>query len=195
MRTLSILCIATSVGCLAGCRVDYTTPTAPARAVSPAEKNFDAVWQASRQTLRKYHFRLDRQDRRAGVLTTEPLTGMHFFEFWRKDAARPADYSESTLQTIYRTATVTIRPTAPKASTYAAKVDVVLRRSSKAAVHVTSTSEAYGLFRARGKERHATDADRQVERMAHCVELGHDRSLEAKLTRKIAAAARRLRGQ
>ena len=194
MRTLSILCIAMSVGCLAGCKVDYTTPTTQPRAMSPAEKDFEAVWQASRQTLRKYHFQLDREDRRAGILTTEPLTGMHFFELWRKDAARPTDYGESTLQTIYRTAKVTVRPTAPNASTYAAQVNLLLRRSSRAAAHVTSTSEAYGLFNTRRKGR-KTESLRQDERMAHCVELGHDRSLEAKLTKKIAAAARRLRGR
>lgn len=199
MKTLLVLCfVVPSVCCLPGCKVDYTKPATQPRALTAAEKDFEAVWQASRQTLRDYHFELDRQDRRAGVITTEPLTGMHFFELWRKDAARPADFGESTIQTIYRTAKVTIGPVKPDAKTYKAQVDVLLRRSDREFEDVTSTSEAVRLYRSGDrKRRRAPLPESGLARgaPADCVELGHDRSLEARLTADIAAAADKARGR
>ena len=199
MRTLLTLCLVVlSVCCPPGCKVDYTAPATQPRARTAAEKDFEAVWQASRQTLRRYHFELDRQDRRDGVITTEPLTGMHFFEFWRKDAARPADFGESTIQTIYRTATVTIKPVEPGAGTYKARVDVLLHRSDKPTGHVTSTSEAFSLFssgRRRRPRELLLESGLAGGPPADCVELGPDRSLEARLTADIAAAANKLRGR
>jgi len=198
MGTFRTACIAAVASCWPlGCGVEHTQPIGRPQKLTAAERDFEAVWQASRQTLRKYRFELDRQDRRAGTITTLPMTGMHFFEFWRKDAGRPADYAESTVQTLYRTARVTIRPVKPGAKTYKASVQVLLRRSSRPTAHVTSTSEAYSLFLAGeeggkrrrfllGEDLHAAGED--------FVELGNDRSLEAKLTADIAEAAGRLRG-
>lgn len=181
---------ALAAGLLGGCEVKYTQPQAQPKSLSAAEEDFEAVWQAARTTLRRHHFELDRQDRRAGVITTVPMTGMHFFEFWREDAARPADYAESTVQTIYRTAQVTVRPTQPQAETYQANVQVFLSRSSRGTPQVTSTSEAYSLFsmgrdrRARRRFLEASDWARHRE--GGLVDLGNDRSLEAKLTAEIA---------
>ena len=178
---------------LSGCEVAYTEPATQPAPRTAAEEDFEAVWQASRQTLRSYHFELDRQDRRDGILTTGPMTGMHFFEFWRQDAARPADFAESTFQTVYRTARVTVQPVKGRPGTYHAQVEVFLRRSDRGPANVTSTSDAYSLVnprrgpRRRGGQPGEPGADQIVE-------LGNDRGLEAKLTAAIAAAADRLRG-
>jgi hypothetical protein len=199
MRNLRMLClVALSVCCLPGCKVEYTEPVVPPRALSAAEEDFEALWQASRETLRKYHFKLDRQDRRHGIIDTEWMTGMHFFEFWRKDAARPADFGESTIQTIYRKAKVTLSPAEEDPTTYKAKVQVLLRRSDKPTGNVTSTSEALSLFRSGRRRRPRTlllESDRPEVSEAEYVELGQDRSLEARLTADIAAAADRRRGR
>ena len=198
MRTLRVCLAAASAAALVGCQVEYTEPTARPQPLSDAERDFEAVWQAARQTLGEYHFELDRQDRRAGVLTTLPMTGMHFFELWRKDAARPADFGESTIQTLYRTAQVTVRPVRAGAKTYQAQVEVLLRRSNEPLSQITSTSQAYSLFTARGRRRKRREslleADWSRLRTEHITNLGNDRSLEAKLTADISAAADKLRG-
>lgn len=199
MRTLVLTFLwALSAGCLAGCKVQYTHPaTQPAR-LTAAEANFEAVWQGSRSTLQRYHFEIGRQDRRAGVIATLPMTGMHFFEFWRKDAARPTDFGESTIQTVYRTAQVTIRPVKGRDGTYEATVEVLLSRSNRPRAHVTSTSEAYSLFRTGGRDRRRRgpllEDDPRGPARDYLTDLGHDRGLEAKLTADIAAAAGKLRG-
>lgn len=196
MRTFITSClVALPAGLPAGCQLAYTQPTTQPARLSAAERDFEAVWQASRQTLQGYHFELDRQDRRAGVITTAPLTGMHFFELWRKDAVRPADFGESTVQTIYRTARVTVRPIQADAQTYQARVEVSLHRSDKPAPQVTSTSDAYSLFSLRGGRKGRPQP--LLEATAGGgprVDLGQDRALEAKLASDIAAAADRLRG-
>jgi len=199
MRDLRMPClVALSLCCLPGCKVQYTQPVVPPRALSAAEEDFEALWQASRETLRKYHFKLDRQDRRHGIIDTEWMTGMHFFEFWRQDAARPADFAESTIQTIYRKAKVTLGPAEEDPKTYKAKVQVFLLRSDKPTGSVTSTSEALSLFHSGRRRRPSTfllESERPDVSAADYVELGQDRSLEAKLTADIAAAADRRRGR
>jgi hypothetical protein len=195
MRKLISLSVA-ALGALAagGCAVKYTEPTTQPAPLSAAEKDFDAVWQASRQTLTSYGFELDRQDRRAGVIETRAMTGMHFSEVWRKDAPRPIDVGESTVQTIYRTARVTVRPTAPEAARYKAQVEVFLERSNRPTPLVTSTSDAYGLFRVSGDAAPGRAADDSEGEAAVTTELGSDRALEAKLTAAIAKAAEKRRG-
>ena len=93
----------------AGC----ATHTRPAPGVSTAveaDPGFEALWRAAEDVLQEYRFRIDRKDRRAGVITTHPLLGRHGLEFWRKDATTWREVLEGTLQTIYRSVTVQILP-------------------------------------------------------------------------------------
>jgi hypothetical protein len=201
MRTLLLGSVAVWASALAaGCTPQYTQPASQPQHLSAAEKDFDAVWEASRQTLQKYYFQLDREDRRAGVITTAPMTGKQWFEFWRQDAVRPADVAESTLQTIHRTAQVTIRPTKAGAETYQAQVDVFLRRSDKPSPEVSSTSDAIRLFSdKRDRKQHHPEpllaSTGGTEGIDYTADLGHDRALEAKLSGDIAAATAKARGK
>jgi hypothetical protein len=155
------------LACLcAGC-VNFDKPVAPEVALAPAERNFEAVWNASLAVLRDYRFTVAVQDRREGMITTSPLVGKQWFEFWRKDAATPADAMESSIQTIYKSVTVTIRPEANEPDRYVAAVKVDLARSDKPAMVVTDTSEAYGLFTMTGtRSRWLTSFGRTAEEEA-----------------------------
>jgi hypothetical protein len=66
------------------------------------EQEFDGVWESAQNVLRRHHFVLDRVDRRQGVITTQPATSQHFFEFWRRDVATTRDFFEATLNPIRR---------------------------------------------------------------------------------------------
>jgi len=144
--------LSAAVAAAGGCSAFRTAPPMPATQ-SPT---FNALWDASTETLRHHHFKIDRADRRAGVITTFPLLGRHWFEFWRADARTPRDVAEGTLQSIYRTATVRIRPAEAPAGrpdmAYATEVDVRTSRSARPNVRVTSTSEAYDLFVGEGAD-------------------------------------------
>jgi len=152
MRAIAtVLVVACGAGLLCGC-VKYTKPVAAAPKLTPAQRNFEALWQGSLDVLRDYGFTVDRQDRREGIITTRPLVGRQWFEFWRKDAATPYDVLEGSLQTIYRTALVRIWATDPNTGNYQAGVEVVLTRSDKEQSAVETVSDAYGMFTMPGGE-------------------------------------------
>ncbi len=194
---LAILLASLATGC-----VRYTEPVLTEQAPAP-ETQRRGLWEASRDVLGGYGFSLDRQDFRAGVLTTHPMVGKHFFEFWRKDAVTPYDLAESSVQKIYRQVTVRLAPTQPGEETYKPIVEVVVSRSDRHRLEVTSTSDAFDLFLIpTGEEPVPVNlADRRSAEWPSdggddIVPLGGQEGLAARLTAEIMAAAeRRLAGQ
>lgn len=170
----------------------HSKPVGMQRELTPAERNFEITWRASQDVLEKYRFELDRMDRREGVIITESMVGKHFGEFWRKDSVTMRDKAESTLQTIYRRAIVTIRPTSPGASTWKARVVVEVDRSERPALQLTSTSDAYDMFILPGGENRSKylldyGKDDQEKEKGGIAELEPDKKLAAKIEADISA--------
>ncbi|HOF19550.1 MAG TPA: hypothetical protein PK082_11620 [Phycisphaerae bacterium] len=198
---LPVLALLAATLAAAGC-ANYTEPVVAPGAMTPAERNFEAAWLAAREVLGRYDFQIDREDRRSGTITTLPMTGKHWWEFWRKDAATRRDLIESTLQTIYRQAKVSIRPAG--ADGYQVSVEVQAYRSNLQELQVTNTSEAYDLFTLPGEEKerkkhlleYVRDDDQggAQDRREWMTPLGRDAGLEAKLAADIRAAAGRRAG-
>lgn len=101
-----VMGFATMGGCHAPRRSDHLS----SQAISLAEPSpeADRAWTATQDVLRRHHFRLDRVDRAAGVITTVPETSQHFFEFWRHDVNTAADFWEATLNPMRRWVEVTL---------------------------------------------------------------------------------------
>lgn len=183
MRTATaVLIVAFCVG-LCSC-AKHTQPIVPAPQMSAEEARFETAWTSVQDVLRRYNFELNRVDRRDGVITTEPLVGRQWFEFWRKDAATRYDCLESSLQTIYRQATVCVdRAGQPS-------VEVRTYRSDRQAPQITNTSEAYGLFAISGEGRSRAkllpNYGRDEDPQARMVALGRDADLEGRLSADIA---------
>ena len=188
-KLLTVSSVLLAAAALSGC-VNYAAPLAPAPQLSPAERNFDAVWQASLKVLRDYRFTPDREDRRAGVITTEPMTGEVFGEFWRSDAATAKDLAESSIQTIYRLAKVTIEPVGDDKTGFKAVVEVQTYRSDRPEPQVSSASEAIDLFRVPGSANSRKDLVEYgpSDKPEYVVALGRDLNLESKIAADIAAA-------
>lgn len=204
MKTaIAILTAALAVSA-GGCGL-HNKPIGPEPTLTPAQRNFDAVWRASLDVLRRYHFPIRRQDRRAGVITTGRITGKQFFEIWRDDAGTAFHVAENTLQTMYRKATVTVWAKQGQPDVYEAGVTIELVRSDMESFQVTSTSEAYTIFAFPGgrgsfvvtdeikrQPRQPDDAD---ESESHAtppkgtVPLGRDTALEDRIARTIADTA------
>lgn len=153
----------------------------PLSEMSAPKRNFQAHWRAGLDVLDEHRFQIGRSDRRAGLITTEPLLGKHWFEFWRCDAASSADLWESTLQTIHRVAIVRIQPDPESASGFVVQAEVRTYRSNRPVQQITSTSEAYGMFTTGGR----VDEDASRDGSEDFVELGRDDKLSAELTEKI----------
>ncbi len=192
MRALLKTSVAISLAVvLTGCP-RYTKPVLPQPRMTAAERNFESLWEAAREVLRKYRFELDYQDRRSGVIRTVAMTGEHFGEFWRRDAATNRDLAESTVQTVYRQARVTIVPSAA-AGYYRPEVEVFTFRSNREVPHVTSTSEALDLFRsakAKGSGKKASADYGGDKSTGTLTPLGRDEQLEATITAEILVASR-----
>ena len=65
--------------------------------------DFDRLFDACQDAARHFHFVPDRLDRRRGIVTTMPLTGKQFFEFWRNDVATVDDQANASLANYRRT--------------------------------------------------------------------------------------------
>lgn len=149
-----------------------------------ADENFNAAWDASKEVLHEYHFSIDRADRRGGIITTFPMIGRHWFEFWRKDATTRRDVSEGTLQTLYRRVTINIRRQSDNKK-YLVDVRVFVSRSDRLSPQVTSTSEAYDLFLDPDMPRIASLTGLGGPKGSRSVGLGRDENLEQVIQQKI----------
>jgi len=115
---LGALMLAAASGCITG--PSNPAATQPATAIDPSRAdpaywlkqpgvvtvrsdNYDRLWNAAAQTAQRDLFTLDRQDYRAGVLTTLPLISKQWFEPWRRDVVTAKDLARSSLQSIRRT--------------------------------------------------------------------------------------------
>jgi hypothetical protein len=201
------LCCVLAAGC-----ANYTKPVALTEPATIGQRNFDAVWQASLDVLGDYFFRIERQDRREGLIVTEPLTGRQAWEFWRRDAVTPYDKLESTLQTIYRQVSVRAVPVEGEVNVYQAVVDANTYRSDRTELAVESVSQAYSMFMLPGgnSDPDATavlgyertlvglpgyQAGVQEAAGRQLVSLGPDPDLAARIAGQINQRAAQLRGQ
>lgn len=151
MKTLSgtvivVIAIAAAAGGCANHRLPVSAQGQGKEKLTLSQRSFDASWQASLEVLRGYHFRIDRTDPRAGVITTRPMLARHWFEFWRRDAACVYDLAEGTLQSVYRRVIVRIRPTPDGAGLYMASVSVEVSRANRQEMEIVGASEAYTQF-------------------------------------------------
>ncbi len=202
MRTNAIILVVLAAT-LAGCAPSYTEPIVAPAKLTGEQQAFEDVWQATLTTLRTYNFELDRQDRRAGTITTEPLLGKHITEFWRKDAATGSDAWESTVQTIYRIARVDIHRTDSAGGAFEPKVQVSTYRSNLKRQRVGGANDILygrrragraGYVEARPEPHENGIPSRTAEPVtagipSHFQPLGRDEALEAKIQNAILARA------
>lgn len=90
---------------------------------------YENVYDQARLILNRFNFRLDRQDFRLGVLTTQPLPSSHLIEPWRPDHASTKNAVENTLHDQRRTVRITISK-APKPDFYEIAVQVIVERAT-----------------------------------------------------------------
>ena len=109
-----------------GCPPTHTEPIIDMRPKTEAARQFEARWQASLKVLRSYRFKIDRQDRRSGLIKSEPMMARYLFEFWRSDASSAYELLEGTMHTIYVIASVNVTRVHPDGDDYT--LDVVVNR-------------------------------------------------------------------
>lgn len=180
-----------------GCGPMYTKPLERAPQTR-AERNFRDLWDASCVTLKKYGFPLDRQDRRAGVITTYAVSGGHGLEvLWRKDASNFYQFQENTAQNILRAARVKIRRLPENPDEFDFTVEVRAARTTRPQPQLTDSSDIYKMYVPQLPELRFNDlelrpAGRQerLQGLKSCiVPLGRDEEFAWRIDRSIRARA------
>lgn len=204
MRTVTSVLWAAILLAVGGC-ANYTVP--PITQEQPrtaADQNFEAVWDSTLAVLHKYYFVTDPvrggvQDREysldskswTGRIQTLPMTGQQWFEFWRGDAATRTNLAESSLQTIYRTVTVTIRPVSPGSTQYTAVVEATEARSDLPQKNFNDAIQVYSMFVITGdyraREKFLLNENNEQIPTVLLVPLGRNAALENKISAEIGA--------
>ena len=108
MAAVAVMTMLVVVG---GCR---TSPPPATISSEPlvVQGDPDRLWQLGQAELKSRGFRLDRVDRRNGVIRTYPATSGQWFEFWRGDVVGARQSAQSNLQTVRRRVRLAMTPLA-----------------------------------------------------------------------------------
>jgi hypothetical protein len=127
-----------------GCPPTNTKPIIDMRPTTEAGRQFEARWQASLKVLRSYRFKIDLQDRRRGLIKTEPMMARYLFEFWRSDASSLYDVAEGTMHTVFVIASVNVTRIQPDGDDYTLDVVVHRVRSNKVEAQIVGSAGVQG---------------------------------------------------
>jgi hypothetical protein len=108
-------------------------------------KDFDTVWAVSKETARGYLCALDREDYRAGLITTVPLVSKQWFEPWRPDTGTAGDVWANSTATIRRTLRFEI-DRGNEDGTFTITPKVLVEREAVLERRLTSVSEYRQIF-------------------------------------------------
>ncbi|MBI3835906.1 MAG: hypothetical protein HY287_16390 [Planctomycetes bacterium] len=157
---------------------------APAQEAPPSGRLKSPEWEAIQDALRRQHYRLDRVDETAGVITTMPEVSQHWFEFWRKDVATFRDFLEASFDPLRRWIEVSVtRDDGGKCQTFYV---VVHKERLSAPDRKFNNSTAVYQFFAESLPS-TTGAQKVTLQDNRWIELGRDGAMENYLGRKLAA--------
>jgi hypothetical protein len=164
--------------------------SAPAQPTSPTVErvslntpsDFETLWETAGNTLRSHYFRLDRQDRQEGVITTFPETTANWFELWRPQPEPAFYWLEANTHTTQRRATVWIKPAASSGD-YEVQVQVDRYQYSLPERQVTNSAEALRMFSS-GSPTYA-GRNESPSQTASWIPLGRDATMEQKVLQQI----------
>ena len=134
-------------GLAAGCGrpVEPDAPTV-GRVAAETPEAYSTLYEAAADTLRRKYFRLDRQDRLEGILTTHPETSASWFELWRPQPEPVYHWLEANLSTIQRRAQVRFVPSAAEPGSYEVDVEVQRLRYNLMERQIDNSAAAMRLY-------------------------------------------------
>jgi hypothetical protein len=167
-------------GLAVGCArpADPGTPTM-GRVAAQTPEAYSGLYEAAAETLRRSYFRLDRQDRFGGVITTHPETTANWFELWRPQPEPGYYWWEANTGTIQRQASVRLLASTTQPGDYEVEVEVQRLRYSLPERQIDNSAAALRLY-----SEAAPTAEGRMERpsqTAHWIPLGRDAFAEQRL--------------
>jgi len=147
-----------------------------------AEKLKMQVMETAEEVLGRMHFTIEKSDPDSGYIRTRPLAGAQFFEFWRSDNVGVFNWSEANLHSIRRIVELEINQ---QDGQLCIGCDVRTQRLNLPERHVSSSSQAYGMFSESSPSKQQLKLHAEQKRGMAWVDLGSDRRLETEILRRI----------
>lgn len=156
-----------------GCVGEPVKPSADA--FMTAHQESGAIWEVCQRELKGRQFRLDRVDKRSGIIETYPLVSKQWFEFWRNDVVDSYSQSESNLHTVRRK--VILKVKSQTSEGHRIQCQVKVERLSSHKIVLTGTARARKIFSYRITE--------QNRKKMQWIPLGRDFALEKSIVASI----------
>ncbi len=138
--------------------------------------------QAAEDCLGDMYFAIEKADVEQGLIRTRPLTGGQFFEFWRNDNVGSFNAAEANIQSIRRTAELTINEQAGK---LCINCEVNVQRLNMPQRQIASSSQAYRMFTKSRESMQRLELDASQKKTAAWVDLGKDTQLETEILKRL----------
>ena len=143
------------------------------------------LWRACQEELRSRMFRIDRADRRSGVIESHPRVSSQWFELWGRDTATARDWGESSLHTVRRTVRVEAEPMGAGGCEVVCKV--VVERWSTGPTEVPGSMNAADVLQEVAERSGDSGGGARREGRGEWVLLGEDEALAADIVSGIGA--------
>lgn len=178
-RFLSLVGLA-AVVLLAGCA--HTQQRAGVRQVCIADANRAAAMLAGESALGEMLFVIDKADVEHGYISTQPLAGAQFFEFWRSDNVGVRNWAQANLHSIRRTAQLNISGVEGKVCVIC---EVKVQRLSLPEHEVSSSVRAYQMFSKSSRRMQSLRLRPGQRKRAAWVDLEDDGELAGEILKRI----------
>jgi hypothetical protein len=144
------------------------------------------VEQVARRILTEMRFEIIYPSAKPGLVTTGPLTGDSWFEFWRDDTVGSHEVAESSIHTVRRSVSLQVTPRGQGSEVL---VRVKKERMSAPGLAPEEVSGSFSLYDPR-----ASDLQRQDDLVAtkyKWIDMGRDEALEQRILGRIQAVLSR----
>ncbi len=164
---------------IAGCQQPVQIQDKPlCLAQNDKQKAFDAC----QNILKDMNFTIEKFDIGNGYISTRPLSGGEFLEFWRKDNATVSDTMRSSLHSIRRTVELQLTETT---GTICIDCTVSVQRLSMPTRGVATYSELPSMFSKSSASRQRLNVRKSMEKQMTWIPLDDDEQLAAKIKQNI----------
>ncbi|MEJ2705222.1 MAG: hypothetical protein P8Z79_22505 [Sedimentisphaerales bacterium] len=132
--------------------------------------------------LSELHFPIDKADVESGLLTTRPLPGAQFFEFWRGDNVGAGNGLQANLHTIRRTVEVDVTQRADKVCV---SCSVKVQQLSLPEREITNSAGVYDMFSSSTPVLQKIAMNPEQRKAATWIDLADDKALAAEILKRI----------
>jgi hypothetical protein len=174
MKKSLFLILVLAAGFLHGC--------AQKQQIAPEPKclsgiDLETAMKGAELTLVRMNFVIDKADANLAIMTTRPLPGAQFFEFWRKDNVGGYNTALSSIHTLRRTVELGFM----RNNEICIVCKVKVERLSIPEKEIDSAGRAYTMFSRSNETELNLELNNEQRQKMDWIDLGRDNLLEARI--------------